>query len=214
LPDRKRERSYCRLLKQSRKTKITCCQLVLSFILLTGCAGHKKIQRGTQPLDQINRICFNSEGKGRIETPEGKYVFNYETALDKENYRWSFAFHFPLGRQEILHLNYYPTPKAGGMFFRKISQSLKVSDRKQLNEFLEFIALLAKVKHFQKDNQKLILDNSADSYFLRLNEKGSSAPFLALSQLDEHFQKIIIRYENEEKSNLKLLLFHSSCVAS
>jgi hypothetical protein len=149
-----------------------------------------------------------------METPEGKYVFHYESEMDEENHRWSFAFHFPLGRQEILHLTYHPHAQAGGIFYRKVISALGQKDRNDLNNFLRFVALLAEVRQFRKGVKKFSLSNDTHHYFLRMKEDPGEFPYIALSQLDEYYRKMTIQYDDQSKSNLKLLLFATSCAAA
>ena len=159
-------------------------------------------------------MCFNSEGKGRIETPQGRYVFSYESVLNKEESKWSFAFHFPLGRQEVLHLVFRPKPKAEGLFYRKVYQSLSKADRIELKRFLGFIASIAKMKESQEVVKGFVASHRDDSAILKVKEAVGESPYLSLMNEDKYFSKIIVQYENEAQSNLKLLLFQSSCAES
>lgn len=162
----------------------------------------------------INRMCFNSEGRGRIETPQGRYVFSYESVLNKDESKWSFAFHFPLGRQEVLHLVFKPKPKAEGLFYRKVYQSLSEADRIELKKFLGFITSLAKMKETQKEVKGFVALRRDGGAILKVNDDHGESPYLSLMNDDKYFRKITVQYENEAQSNLKLLLFQTSCTES
>lgn len=149
-----------------------------------------------------------------METPEGKYVFHYESKIDRDKHRWSFAFHFPLGRQEILHLTYHPHAEAGGMFYRKVLSALGQKERVDLNNFLRFVAQLAELRELKKGEEKFTLTHDAHHYYLHFKEDPQNFPSIALSQLDGYYQKITIQYDDQSRSNLKLLLFASSCDAA
>lgn len=51
-------------------------------------------------------ICLSSMGKGRLQVGNKKYVFSYESGLDKEHAQWILALNFPLRPTETFKLDW------------------------------------------------------------------------------------------------------------
>lgn len=56
--------------------------------------------------ETLKDVCFNSEGKGRIESHFGKFVFNAESALASSQKKFKISIAIPLIGEELLELDY------------------------------------------------------------------------------------------------------------
>lgn len=148
-----------------------------------------------------------------MEIPGGKYVFNFETQLNREKKRWSFAFHFPLGRQEILHLNYGDEVQASGAFYQKISKSLSPRQLRELNTFMEFVGAFATVKTQNRGEELFELSIEGHQTILKMANK-SQSPSLSLKTLDDYYRRMFIEYLDKTNNKMKLMLYLSSCSAT
>ena len=58
--------------------------------------------------DYAKKICLNAEGKGRIELPGEKYVFEYESQVDLKNNKFDLVLDFPIKGQSLISLSLDP----------------------------------------------------------------------------------------------------------
>lgn len=56
--------------------------------------------------EALGSVCFSAEGKGRIESPFGKFVFEQESVLKKPQKIFQIAINIPLVGEELLELEY------------------------------------------------------------------------------------------------------------
>lgn len=140
-----------------QKNKSTILLIVtIASILIAGCSSIKsKIPVGKEKeyfIKAFNKICFNGQGKGRINLNDQVIPFKFES-LKKLN-RMSYAFKVPTMGEEILHIDYSNALKGrtrlSGGFIRKLGNILKkegrYSDLKKINFFLSQWAKLLATK--------------------------------------------------------------------
>ena len=54
----------------------------------------------------LTSFCFTSSGKGRLQTPQNRHIFNYESLQDTAKQLWHLEASLPLGPFETLTLDY------------------------------------------------------------------------------------------------------------
>ena len=102
-------------------------RLVALLILIQSCALFKGKDLSDQLDESLKNVCLSSQGKGRLQVGNSKYVFSYEAALDEEHANWLLALNFPLRPQETLQLDW---SQEGGT---KLKTSLEDKIIKELN---------------------------------------------------------------------------------
>jgi len=105
----------------------------------------------------LQLYCLSGEGKGRIESKEGKYVFGYESQLKREVTMWSMALRAPLFGEELFHINYGSAWEdrdiASGVFWHRMKGNLKGSS--QMEMIQQFSKSLGKILQLVNDVPKL-----------------------------------------------------------
>ncbi|MEE2672136.1 MAG: hypothetical protein VYA54_10515 [Bdellovibrionota bacterium] len=79
---------------------------LLCILLLSSCSLFKTKKLSSELDQSLQNICLSSRGKGRLQVGNSKYVFSYESVLDKEQARWMLALNFPLRPQESFTLDW------------------------------------------------------------------------------------------------------------
>lgn len=82
--------------------KFTHIALIITPIILSGCALFKSARLADSPEKAKKRICLNSEGKGRFLAQGQKHVFSYQSHLSEQDLSWRTVIDFPMyGRESI-----------------------------------------------------------------------------------------------------------------
>lgn len=84
----------------------------------------------------LQGVCYSSEGKGRIESNFGKFVFNYESALKKVEKNFQMAIEIPFAGEELLELS-YGVPLNQQSFFQSELHEIFLQEAKKRNVKVE-----------------------------------------------------------------------------
>lgn len=79
--------------------------LILAFFTLISCSTRKTIDISQDVFKESKKVCLNSEGRGRIELPQGKYTFSYESAYLEDENKFVMVLSFPIYGEERFEIN-------------------------------------------------------------------------------------------------------------
>ncbi len=100
---------------------------------------------------------MSSEGKGRIEVLNGRYLFGYESLHRVKEKIWSLEVAFPLGEGEVLSLNYSRASQGkvegSGSFYRRMLGAAEKQE--ELQELRLFLLHLGKILALRSGELKL-----------------------------------------------------------
>ncbi|MEX1098845.1 MAG: hypothetical protein WEB87_00380 [Bacteriovoracaceae bacterium] len=74
--------------------------------LFSGCALLKEARVSNDPDKAKERVCLNSEGKGRFVFQGQKHVFAYQSSFVDEDLRWTLVIDFPAIGREFMELEW------------------------------------------------------------------------------------------------------------
>lgn len=150
--------------------------LALLFLLFTvfGCTK-KYLSSDFQ--HEINKVCLNLEGNGRMTVQGHKYVFSAESVWDQAKQKWSLGMGFALHGQEVIELD-LARPNQGFLenFQQKLLKEKTGIDPKTLQlfmnrwaAFINEVITLKKGEQIEKplfawqlDKQKLVSTSKID----------------------------------------------------
>jgi hypothetical protein len=132
----------------------------------------------TQLPELAKKICLDSEGRGRFESKEGKYVVGYESLFNKEQSKWSIALRAPLFGEEVLHIR---VAKPGsvkrlghGPFWQRLK--LNAAESSQLSELSSFSSAVSEMLFLMekvKQSKSLICSGGNKDGFSSCVAKGN-----------------------------------------
>ncbi len=182
----------------------------------------------------IARTCLSSEGKGRIESSFGKYVFSSEALIDKKIKKFKMNMSIALVGDELIEFD-YGTPLGEQSFFSsKLYQNLineaRVRGREEEAKtiFKEFVVGISRYFDFVQNPktincQKITSENchiaSNESFSTNNDQFKYWRQFatnheLVIAQgqeVDGKFKRLSIDLLLSESKLLSLSLFHSQC---
>ena len=109
--------------------------LLVSIFLLSGCAFLKSVNHEMKDTHEdaffvkelqndLSRLCFNSEGKGRVKVMDQKYLFSFESLHVPAEGLWKLAINLPVAGEEMLVFKYSDVEegklKLGGSFYQRL----------------------------------------------------------------------------------------------
>lgn len=190
------------------------------FILffLVGC-GHLKTKSLEKNLKKASQaVCLSSDGKGRLGILERKYVFSYESVLDKELANWILALSFPLRDQETFTIDW---SKENQIKFESSVEDKILKENKNINpnSLHEFTQNLGHLLH-EIINRNDKVNNASPSKFIwdvtnkellvTNRSKTFKASFLNLAALG-YFSLMRIEYMGINEQSYKLELVVRNC---
>lgn len=165
-------------------------------------------------------ICLSGEGKGRLSLKNRKYVFGFESGVDKEEERWILGLDFPLHKMETFELDWSDGKKV--KFKTSIEEKLLKENNnlnpKSLSRFTQglgrLIEEILRVRNIQSDIAKQktnFLWESTDKYLqVSSKDKNFTAKFSDII-LNKYFQDVEITYEDSKGNFYKMELKVRNC---
>ncbi len=190
------------------KLLLTSC-----LIFLVGCATYtlsSNINKESQ------KICMNSEGNGRLVVNGRKYVFGYDSLMDREQHKWSLELDFPLHPTEIFEIDWSENKefKFNSSIDQKILRENKNIDPMELDKFTEVIVhYLQDLVQLQNQNEnKLNFNWTIKKNTLYATNKNQSAQ-LSFNALDAegYFKKMVIGYQSKKNQSYKMEFVVRKC---
>lgn len=164
----------------------------------------------------MDRICFSTEGRGRVGLSSKRFGFDFESLLNKDQKKWAIDFHFPGGVEKIIQVDYQKTLKEQKESFKKLLRDL---NQEEFNDFFlgEFWEKMSQIlSESEKPTPKLDWSAQKDRLIIFFPPvKGYSFRFEA-SDLDLFFRRIKISIEREREISgppLQIELFLDNCSA-
>jgi hypothetical protein len=161
----------------------------------------------------IKATCLSSTGRSRLELPQQKVVFSYESLLSPQSKTWKVVAEIPLMGQELVEFNW-----SQGMKVKTSGAKSKIDNHvlAQLNSLEKFLNIFAKPESWNctKSNNELNCRNGQEKITLELVENGYQINLLdwkiSVNQLNQQnfFEKIVLQGQNDSTS---WHFFVSSC---
>lgn len=145
---------------------------LLFLLLFSSCSLFKGASLSKDISKDINKICLNASGKGRLIVNGEKYVYSFESALRSEEHKWVMAFNFPLYGEEFVQLEWKPNENTVQHHFsfedKILKQQKGISPEKLELFFTTWARFLYEVIKIKEGNQEnLEFDWSVDKKELR-----------------------------------------------
>jgi hypothetical protein len=135
-------------------------QLGLIFLFLfsiTSCSHFSKNESKSLGVLQngLRGLCFQGEGKGRIQLFKNKHLFRFESIDEVYSETWKMGVNIPGRGEEILELNYKGALKDGvkvkGKFISLLKKDIRSRRRglyygETLNKFISRLGMILKLK--------------------------------------------------------------------
>ncbi|MBD66123.1 MAG: hypothetical protein CME62_13005 [Halobacteriovoraceae bacterium] len=159
---------------------------------------------------------MNSEGNGRLVVNGRKYVFGYDSLMDREQHKWSLELDFPLHPTEIFEIDWSENKefKFNSSIDQKILRENKNIDPMELDKFTEVIVhYLQDLVQLQNQNEnKLNFNWTIKKNTLYATNKNQSAQ-LSFNALDAegYFKKMVIGYQSKKNQSYKMEFVVRKC---
>lgn len=195
-------------------------KFLLPLILLYSCSLFKTHTVDRDLSQSTKRICLSSEGKGRLVVQNRKYIFSYDSILEKKLAHWELALNFPLRKTETFKLDW---SKSGKVDFtstieEKLLKENKNLDPRSIEEFtsglgnlLEEIIKLRTAKKLK--SKKFSWSSSKKSLIAKSRNKSFNAVFTNLGP-NGHFGLMRLSYQNSGDQAYKMDLVVRKCLES
>ena len=166
--------------------------------------------------NNLDRICFSAEGKGRVTLSSKKYAFDFESLISRDKKKWAIDFHFPSAIEKIIEVDYDRPLSKQKESFKKLLADL---NKEEFNDFLlsEFWEKMSKIlKASEGLDKNLNWSILRDKFIISFPPaKGYTFRFEAFN-LDLFFRRMKISIENEGSSGIngpafQIELFLDSC---
>ncbi|MCP4912468.1 MAG: hypothetical protein GY909_05070 [Oligoflexia bacterium] len=161
----------------------------------------------------VKKLCFSSEGKGRITVPDGRYLVDYESFHDVANKKWIIGLDIPLQGEEVLELHYGKRLRLSGSFSKRLAGIR--NNKKLANAFSKFLISLSELLQIHNDQSlefknKPVISNEELTY-----KFGSQYQLKIQGQRNKgsHFGRMNFLLLNSKmaKPETSIELFVSSC---
>lgn len=133
-------------------------RLLVLIVLIQSCALFKGKDLSNQLDESLKNVCLSSQGKGRLQVGNSKYVFSYEAALDEEHANWLLALNFPLRPQETFQLDWSQEGdiKLKTSLEDKIIKENRGVDPRSVEKFVQGLgALIQEIIHTRTNDEAL-----------------------------------------------------------
>ncbi len=178
-------------------------------------------------------ICFTSEGKGRVESEFGKYVFNYDSELNFLKKKYFLATQFPLIGEEVIEIEYANENSFESFkkskFFQNLLKNAQKNNQEELANNLAQIFVQGLSSYLNLYDQSKIKTCTFPDCEIRLNEKiifgkndviywrqfatNLNLKITHTNLSDGKFKKQVIELLQSESKLLTMTLFSENCTA-
>lgn len=184
----------------------------------------------------VQGICFDAEGRGRIESSFGKFVFSQESALKKQQKLFQLAINIPLVGEELLELDYGIPLEKQRFFKSSLYQNFINEARNQghsekeadlllrefvagLSRYLDLVTKIDQVKCEVRKNESCSLASN-EGFSLERDELKYWRHFATNHRLqitngdwqNGKFQRLSLVLLHSESKLFSLNLFQSQCL--
>jgi hypothetical protein len=161
----------------------------------------------------IKATCLSSTGRSRLELPQQKVLFSYESVLNSQKKTWIIAAEIPLMGEQLVEFNWDQ-----GMKVKANGLKSKIDNKilAQLQSLEKFLNIFAKPESWNcaKNENELNCRNGQEKITIATEENGYQLNLLdwkiSVGQLNRQnfFEKIALQGQNDSTS---WHFFVSSC---
>lgn len=164
--------------------------------------------------DGLSRLCFEGEGKGRIQLFHNKHLFRFESLDGDSSEVWKMGVNIPARGEEVLELYYQEVLNDGvkvrGKFITLLKEEIKIRKRKTyylkiLKDFISQLGLVLKMRRLGDSNElKDSLSCKNETCFLNdskipLEFKVNKQKFSMTLPVDDEHEFLLEGFSREEK---------------
>lgn len=196
-------------------------QLYLLLFLLSSCSLFKHKRISTDLNKEIQNVCLDSHGAGRILINNHKYVFKYDSALSLADHKWIMGLYFPVYGEEVFEFEWTDKGELDfkASFEQRIIQEKKGVDPVKLDLFLsKWSELIYDVIQLQyTKNYQSKYEWKLDSKFLsahtKINDETEVEIIFKNKTSDGHFGRFdIILQSKKHEENFSLEMIVRKCL--
>ena len=170
---------------------------------------------------EIQNVCLDSYGAGRIIVNKHKYVFRFDTALSMKDHKWMMGLNFPIYGEEVFEFDWDNdgTLKYTASFEKRILQDKSGVDPEKLETFLkkwsEFINEVIQLQYTK--NYKAKYDWKLTSKHLEATSKVDASNTVKIVFQNKtskgHFGRFdIVLQSNKPEDTFKLEMIVRECL--
>ncbi len=196
--------------------------LLLTLLFQLSSCSIFKSTRVSKNLDkEIQNVCLNSYGSGRIIVNKHKYVFSFDSALSLADQKWMMGLNFPVYGEEVFSFEWDENDSTtyNASFEQRILKDARGVDPEKLEVFLkkwsEFIYEVVQLQYSKKYDAKLDWQLSS-KYLETLTkvDKNSSVKIRFQNKTTSgHFGRFdIVLQRNKHEENFKLEMIVRKCL--
>jgi len=116
-------------------------KIIIPFflIILTSCSLFNQKSLTQNLSKDIEKVCLDASGRGRLIINDHKYVFSFESLLSANEHKWIMGLNFPVYGEEVLEVSWDENQKVDftASFENRVLKEKKGVDPELLNIFLE-----------------------------------------------------------------------------
>lgn len=188
----------------------------LCFLLFCSCSIFKTYDVSRDLSASASKVCLTSAGKGRLAVGDKKYIFSYESALDKEAANWKLALDFPLQKTELFELDWSENEKV--QFTSSIDDKILKENSKINPQALEtftssigkLIQQIISVEDKGMKNLNYFSWESTQKTLVATNKDNFKAKFTNMTG-NQYFGLMQISYVNSNNQNFRMDLVVKEC---
>jgi hypothetical protein len=194
---------------------------ILLFFLFTSCSVFKTKRISKDLNQEIQNVCLDSYGAGRIIVNKHKYVFRFDTALSMEDHKWMMGLNFPIYGEEVFEFEWDNDGalKYKASFEQRILQDKSGVDPEKLEIFLkkwsEFINEVIQLQYTKNYSAKYKW--KLTSKFLQATSKINKSNTVKIVFQNKtsagHFGRFdIMLHDDKHEDNFKLEMIVRKCL--
>lgn len=166
----------------------------------------------------IQKVCLSSRGKGRLVVGNRKYVFSYDSDLNREAAQWKLALNFPLRKTEFFELDWSQDGRvhfSSSLDDKLLRENRKVNP-KSLDHFTQSVGLLIKeiielkTRELELGSRNYIWETNKKSLKARAKTVKFNADFRNMVG-KEYFGLMQITYSGQRKQQFRMDLVVKEC---
>jgi hypothetical protein len=188
---------------------------VFSLIFFASCATFKKPDQKSLK-NNLEKICFSAEGKGRVQLSSKKYGFDFESLISRDKKKWALDFHFPGGREKLIEVDYKTSLSNQKEDFKRLLLDLGDGE---FNDFLltEFWEKMSKILRASEGSEfSLDWHVLRDKFIIAFPPKNDYFFHFEASELDLFYKRIKISIDSDRDRGirepaLQIELFLQNC---
>lgn len=186
-------------------------KIIIPFfiVLFSSCSLFQTSELSQDLSSDIQRVCLDNSGRGRLIINNHKYVFSFESMLSEDEHKWIMGLNFPIYGEELLEVHWDENRKVDykASFENRVLKDKKGVDPELLNLFLEnwskFVFEIINLKQGKNKNAQYKWTTSKDSLEVQTIIKNIGLAKITFQNLveDNYFGRFDVVLQNKNEDN-------------